>query len=413
MKKNSFLKIAGCFAMLFLMIQAVSAQNGIGTSQPNKASLLDLSSSSKGVLIPRIALTSLTSFSPISGGAGFDSKTANSLLVYNTTTATGLTPGYYFWTESATQTGKWNRLQMSGDPNVTTLTGDVTGDPSNNTLSKLQGANYDVKNAQVGDIIVWDQATSTWIAKSPAVAATTANLTSTDFTLTPNGNNALLKALAIDIKAKSITTAKINTGSAANGQILVADGTGGITLGNVSVQSIQGNFPTVAKSGMLMSATSENIRSPTGASITLPPGKWMVFAGSTVNLRNAANGGGSIVANTYTFGPWITFYFSTAVIADNTLGVESTGEYVEPANEYSGRRAGGASIPYQGSSTFVNGVFSIENTGSTPVIYYLNYSAEIHYPDAFPGSRYVTDAFRDTNDANKVEEKYLYAVPIS
>lgn len=397
------------------MVQYTSAQNGIGTSQPNKATLLDVSSTSKGVLIPRIALTSATTFAPISGGTGFDSKTANSLLVYNTATAIGLTPGYYYWTESATQTGKWNRLQMSGDPSSTTLAGDVTGDPASNTLNTLQNTAYDVKNAQNGDIIIWDDANKKWIAKSPLNTPTGLALTSTDFNITaPNGNLALLKALAINIKANSITTAKINTGTALAGQILVADGAGGITLGNISLQTISGTFPTAAQSGVLpsISSSSNVIRSPTGASITLPPGKWMVFVGSTINMRNGNNGGGSLVRNTYTGGLWVTFYFNTgAAIGVNDTGDEDT--YEPSAGGLTGRRAGGAAFPYQSTSAFVEGAFSIQNSTGGNVLYRLNMAVEQATSMGFPGGIYVTDAFRDTNDANKVEDKYLYAVPIS
>ncbi|MDY0135371.1 MAG: hypothetical protein RBS14_06775, partial [Atribacterota bacterium] len=48
----------------------------------------------KGLLIPRVALTSTSSASPIT-------SPATSLLIYNTATAGDVTPGYYYWNGSA------------------------------------------------------------------------------------------------------------------------------------------------------------------------------------------------------------------------------------------------------------------------------------------------------------------------
>src|SRR3954471_14357647 len=61
-------------------------------SSANASALLDIDAQSgpyKGLLIPRIALASTTDASTIS-------SPATSLLVYNTTTGSGLVPGYYY-----------------------------------------------------------------------------------------------------------------------------------------------------------------------------------------------------------------------------------------------------------------------------------------------------------------------------
>jgi microcystin-dependent protein len=72
------------------------AINSTGAS-PDSSSVLDISSANKGLLIPRIALTSNLDVTTIS-------SPATSLLVYNTATA-GTTPnevlpGYYYWNGS-------------------------------------------------------------------------------------------------------------------------------------------------------------------------------------------------------------------------------------------------------------------------------------------------------------------------
>ncbi|MCX7955208.1 MAG: hypothetical protein N3A01_08490, partial [Bacteroidales bacterium] len=69
-----------------------------GTDPDNSAGL-DINFTDKGLLIPRVSLTSTTSTSPISG------TPATSLLVYNTASQNDVTPGYYYWNGV-----KWVRL---------------------------------------------------------------------------------------------------------------------------------------------------------------------------------------------------------------------------------------------------------------------------------------------------------------
>ncbi len=85
------------------------AQVGIGTSEPASSSMLEISATNKGVLIPRVALTSTTSFSTISG------TETESLLVYNTATAgtgnTAVMPGFYYWVaQNGAVVAHWERI---------------------------------------------------------------------------------------------------------------------------------------------------------------------------------------------------------------------------------------------------------------------------------------------------------------
>lgn len=92
------------------------AQQGFGTNAPNQASVIEMESASKGVLIPRVELTDLTDFDPIKGLSTVAAQfTANSLLVYNTATAgtapNNVTPGFYYWLQpNAVTPGKWVRI---------------------------------------------------------------------------------------------------------------------------------------------------------------------------------------------------------------------------------------------------------------------------------------------------------------
>ncbi len=88
------------------MVVLKNGATGVGTSTPN--ALLDLASNNKGVMVPRVSLTSADVASPVinpSGGA-----LPESTLVYNTVTAgvgeNEVTPGFHYWNGT-----KWVKLE--------------------------------------------------------------------------------------------------------------------------------------------------------------------------------------------------------------------------------------------------------------------------------------------------------------
>lgn len=89
------------------------AQVGVGTKKPSSSAMLDVVAKDKGVLIPRVALTSLTSFSPITGNQN-DADVVG-LLVYNTNSSLNAenptsSQGFYYWTGEA-----WNRIASTNE----------------------------------------------------------------------------------------------------------------------------------------------------------------------------------------------------------------------------------------------------------------------------------------------------------
>ena len=99
--------------ILFMSLQIMKAQNvGINSTgaNPDSSAALDVNSTTKGMLIPRVALTAVNSPSPIT-------SPATSLLVYNTATAgtepNNVTPGYYFWSGTA-----WLKMAAGNTSNV-------------------------------------------------------------------------------------------------------------------------------------------------------------------------------------------------------------------------------------------------------------------------------------------------------
>ena len=87
---------------ILLIANCVSAQTGIGTTTPNAAAKLDVNSTEKGFLPPRVALTATNVFAPVTGLTGTTPlASAAGLLIYNTATAgtapNNVAPGYYYW----------------------------------------------------------------------------------------------------------------------------------------------------------------------------------------------------------------------------------------------------------------------------------------------------------------------------
>lgn len=118
-----------------ITLATLQAQEGFGISIPNSDAVIDLTATNKGMLLPRIALTSLTSFSPLTAHE-------TGMAVYNTTTAgtgvNGITPGYYF-----NDGTKW--IRMYDDSNA----------PWNNVVTQKAATNqnqdiYQMANVAIG-----------------------------------------------------------------------------------------------------------------------------------------------------------------------------------------------------------------------------------------------------------------------
>ena len=90
------------FIFFFYTFLYTNAQTGIGTSTPDASAKLDVSSTNKGFLPPRVTLTSSTDNITIQ-------SPATGLLVYNTGTNVGLAAGYYYWNGNA-----WATIATAG-----------------------------------------------------------------------------------------------------------------------------------------------------------------------------------------------------------------------------------------------------------------------------------------------------------
>ena len=124
----------------------VTGEVGIGTATPNASALLDLTSTSKGLLAPRVALTAK------SGTSSPIASPATGLIVYNTASAgTGgdaVTPGYYYFNGTI-----WTRMDPEGwSTGVAITIGAITTAPTKGTPSidyvkyrNIGGKEYEVE----------------------------------------------------------------------------------------------------------------------------------------------------------------------------------------------------------------------------------------------------------------------------
>ena len=102
---------------------------GVNTSSPDESASLEIGSTDKGLLIPKVSLTGTTDITTITG-APYPER----LMVYNEATTANVIPGFYYWNGIS-----WVRLKegVGGDQDLS-LTGNtlsLTGDPTTVDLS--------------------------------------------------------------------------------------------------------------------------------------------------------------------------------------------------------------------------------------------------------------------------------------
>jgi hypothetical protein len=104
--------ITGVLLAFVTISQAQSTGLGIGTTAPAASSILDLTSTNRGILLPRVALNNKNDVTTISSPAA-------SLLIYNTTSGgsppNDVDPGFYYWSGSVWKSIKGFTSHNVGD----------------------------------------------------------------------------------------------------------------------------------------------------------------------------------------------------------------------------------------------------------------------------------------------------------
>lgn len=306
-------KIKIVFATFFgcLCLSNVSAQVGIGTTTPQGA--LDITSTTDGLLIPRVSLGGTNFAAPLTAPL-------NSEMVYNTNNNSGLpapvlalqglvTPGFYFWNGTI-----WERF-ITGTPVASTgwlTTGNTGIVDGTNFIGTTTNANIQFRrnNTHAGRI----STTSTSFGVNALTAGSTTNGTAfgvnalaanTAANNTAFGTNALAaNTTSANNTAIGYNALAINTPNADTGALNTAVGSGALAslnggnnntaVGYNALTSVPARtlFNTAvgsnAMSGLNSDATRNNVAVGDNTMTGTGTITWSVAIGSSA-LRNATN----------------------------------------------------------------------------------------------------------------------------
>ncbi len=106
---------------LFFNFNFLFSQVGIGTTTPDPSSVLDIKSANKGILLPSVAVTSLTDNVTIA-------SPADGLMIWNNGLGGLADTGLYYWNNQ-----KWNRISIAGTP--ATIVSASSGNAWNNSAT--------------------------------------------------------------------------------------------------------------------------------------------------------------------------------------------------------------------------------------------------------------------------------------
>lgn len=126
------------FWVWLIVSRVLYCQVAINTTgvTPHSSAVLDLQTTDKGLLIPRVSLIQTTNSSPVN-------NPAVSLLIYNTATVNDVTPGFYYWNGNA-----WVRLNDGGSTgNAWLLNGNNGTNPGTHFLGTTDNNALVIKTA--------------------------------------------------------------------------------------------------------------------------------------------------------------------------------------------------------------------------------------------------------------------------
>lgn len=259
----------------------MKAQVGIGTTTPNASSMLDITSTNSGLLIPRVALTSTSDVATIA-------SPVTSLLVYNS----GFLPhGYYYWNGTL-----WVLLATGNNTGWS-----LTGNSGTSSLTNFLGTTDDIDVA----------------FKRNGLAAGKIGATSTSFGLAAAKENTAAGTTAFGFNALAANTTAV--GNTAVGYTALANST---AANNTAVGYGAGDALTTVNNTAIgfnalgAAAGAQNTAVGSGAlAVNTAPGNTAIgfnslsgiSAGASTN--NVAVGSGALGAAS---GPFVT-------VSDNTM----------------------------------------------------------------------------------------------
>ena len=340
-----------CQTTLFFLVFVTNsfAQVGIGTTTPDASSALDVAATNKGLLVPRVALTSSTDTATIA-------SPATSLLVYNSATAgtspNTVSPGYYYF--NGTQ---WERLTNGGANSVgafttatangATITGGILqlapasvdyGGIVNTDTQTFSGTKTFTSDAFVNGLTVGKGTSSVSTNSAFGVSALAANTSGLQNNAI--GNSALsANTTGSNNNANGANALKANTSGLQNNAL----GTRALELNTVSNYNIAIGQSALAKNngsgGIIPSNGVQPNNSSGNANIAIGA---LALSENTTGHSNIGIGYGSLFTGT----------------TDNT-----SGSYVTALGYWSGKNnKNGSNNTYLGANTESGGIGSFTNS---------------------------------------------------
>lgn len=367
--------------LFFLINSFVFAQVGIGTAAPDASAILDIKSANAGLLIPRISLTSTSDNTTIV-------NPATSLLVYNTSSVSDVTPGFYYWesvwksfkgTSSGMVSGGWalsgNTLatgnEYLGTNNYNSLVFKVNGNqvgkfhPNGGITIGLGASANDNSSVAIGrnasastsnEAIALGYAANSSGYRSTALGYNSVASNNNTLALGLSSNASGFQATALGVSAVSNTNNSLAIGnsSRATGQQATAIG----TESNSSAQNATaiGYQATATQANSIVLGSSTNNNNKVGIGTTTPDerlhingsikivdgtqgsgkvltsdangrGTWVSPSSTKAYADIYYNGSGQTISNSanVTFGATNTS--QNVTVNNNNLQVQTTGKY--------------------------------------------------------------------------------------
>ncbi len=317
---RSFKAIAFALVAAFISLGAVAQSVAINTTgaTADASAILDISSTNKGILVPRVALTAANSPAPLAAPL-------TSLLIYNTATAgtapNNVTPGYYYWNGTA-----WSRLISGTDNNQWQLLGNAGTVDGTHFIGTTDNVplNFKVNGQKAGRIGIANEETffgygaganntgsaNTFLGNKAGNLNTTGSYAVAvgDSALFTNTNRSALVAIGFTALANN-NTGDSNTAVGYRALYANTGGSRNTAMGeNALTKNTTGNSNTAIGQQSLMNNTSGGVNSAVGN---------YTLMSNTTGSNNTAFGTGSLRKNT-------TGSFNNAsgiaALKDNTTG---------------------------------------------------------------------------------------------
>lgn len=196
-----------------IVLSHAQAQIGIQTDNPHSSAALEISSTDKGLLIPRVTLSSsLSSPSPVT-------SPAVGLLIYNS--GANQDEGFYFWTGA-----QWKQLKPEEGSDV-----EGPSSSTDNAIARFDGA--DGNKIQNSSVILDDASNISGVNKLTTAAFTMPTNAGENYVLISDasGNGTWHEALPLDVEEDDILIAEnINTLNFMGAVDVVDDGNNQTTI---------------------------------------------------------------------------------------------------------------------------------------------------------------------------------------